>query len=298
MRILIAAVVSFFVLTACAPAPEPPAAPTPPPAPAAPTSAEVLAAVLAAQPEDVQARYMYRHPQETLEFFGIEPGMTVVEALPGGGWYSKILVPYLGAEGQLIGANYAMPMWPLFGLFSDERIEEFRTWTTDWPMEAGAWHGDMGASISAFEFGSMPESMAGTADAVLLVRALHNLARFESNGGYLTTALQDVYNILKPGGVVGVVQHEASTEMSAEWASGARGYLHRQFVIDSMTAAGFVYEDASEVNANPNDMPGADDFVWRLPPTLVTSRENPELRAQMEAIGESNRMTLRFRKPD
>lgn len=298
MRTLIAAVTCSLVLTACAPAPEPPAAPTPPPAPAAPTASEVLAAVLAAQPEDVQARYMYRHPQETLEFFGIEPGMTVVEALPGGGWYSRILVEYLGADGQLIGANYAQSMWPKFGIFNDERLEEFRTWTTDWPMEAGSWHGDTGASVAAFEFGSMPEAMAGTADAVLLVRALHNLARFEGDGGYLTAALQDVFNVLKPGGIVGVVQHEAPAEMSAEWASGARGYLHRQFVIDRMTAAGFEYVDASEINANPNDMPGADDFVWRLPPTLVTSRENPELRTQMEAIGESNRMTLRFRKPD
>lgn len=301
MRNLIVVVFCLLALTACAPAPEPPAAPTPAPtstsAPAAPTAAEVLATVLAAQPDEVQARYMHRHPQETLEFFGIEPGMTVVEALPGGGWYSRILVPYLGADGQLIGANYAQDMWPRFG-FSEERLAEFRTWLTDWPMEAGAWHGETGASIAAFEFGSMPEEMAGTADAVLLVRALHNLARFDADGGYLSAALQDVYDILKPGGVVGVVQHEAPADMPADWASGARGYLHRQLVIDRMTAAGFEFVEASDINANPNDMPGADDVVWRLPPSLATSRENPELRAQMEAIGESNRMTLRFRKPD
>lgn len=298
MRNLFAAIVAAQFLTACAPAPEPPAPPAAPVAPAAPAPApSALEVVLAAQPEDVQARYAFRHPQETLEFFGIEPGMTVVEALPGGGWYSKILVPYLGAEGQLIGANYPMDMWPRFG-FSEERIAAFRTWTTDWPLEAGAWHGEAGASIAAFEFGSMPESMAGTADAVLLIRALHNLARFDGDGGYLTTALQDVFMVLKPGGIVGVVQHEAPADMPADWASGARGYLHRQFVIDRFTAAGFEFVEASEINANPNDMPGADDIVWRLPPTLGTSSDNPELRAQMEAIGESNRMTLRFRKPD
>src|SRR5512134_710260 len=79
---------------------------------------ERLAAVLAAQPPEVQARYQWRHPRETLEFFGIAPGMTVVEALPGGGWYTKILLPYLGPQGSYIGADYAADMWPLFGFFS------------------------------------------------------------------------------------------------------------------------------------------------------------------------------------
>lgn len=279
-----------------APAPDPAPAEAPPaPAAAEPTG---LAAVLAAQPDEVKARYVYRHPEETLEFFGIQPGMTVVEALPGGGWYSKILVPYLGAEGRLIGANYAHSMWPLFGFFDQEFIDSMRTWTTDWPQQAEAWRGENGAAVDAFDFGSMPGELAGQADAVLLIRALHNLARFEGDGGYLTTALDEVYRVLKPGGIVGVVQHEARADMPDDWADGSHGYLKRQFVIDRMTEAGFEFVAASEVNQNPNDQPGPDDIVWRLPPSLATSREDPELRAQMEAIGESNRMTLLFRKPD
>jgi predicted methyltransferase len=292
MRIVIAAVFAI-ALTACGQEPPPPAAPE---AVMQQPEPSTLEAVLAAQPDDVQARYTHRHPQETLQFFGIEPGMTVVEALPGGGWYSKVLLPYLGADGRLVGANYPMDMWPRFG-FSEERIAAFRTWTTDWPMEAGAWHGEAGASVDAFEFGSMPESMAGTADAVLLIRALHNLARFEADGGYLTAALADAYSVLKPGGIVGVVQHEARADMPDEWSDGTRGYLKRQWVIDRMTEAGFEFVAASEINQNPNDRPGEGDVVWRLPPGLSTSREDPELRARMEAIGESNRMTLLFRKP-
>jgi predicted methyltransferase len=256
-----------------------------------------LTAVLAAQADEAKARYSHRHPQETLEFFGIEPGMTVVEALPGDGWYTKILLPYLGTDGRLVGANYAFSMWPKFGFFGKDFIDSMATWTTDWPQQAQEWRGENGASVTAFDFGSMPEELAGQADAVLLVRALHNLARFEGDGGYLTTALADVHRVLKPGGIVGVVQHEARSEMPDDWASGARGYLKRQFVIDQMTAAGFEFVSASGVNENPGDQPGADDIVWRLPPTLSTSREDAELRARMQAIGESHRMTLLFRKP-
>ncbi|MEM9170894.1 MAG: methyltransferase, partial [Pseudomonadota bacterium] len=102
-----------------------------------------LAAALAAQSPAAQARFEYRHPQETLEFFGVEPGMTVFEALPGGGWYTKILAPYLGPEGQVVGVDYALDMWPLFGDFaSEEFIESKKTWTTDFVAEAQDWRGD------------------------------------------------------------------------------------------------------------------------------------------------------------
>ena len=101
--------------------------------------ADALASVLAAQPEATQARYGARHPQETLTFFGIEPGMTVVEALPGGGWYSRILLGYLGPDGQLVGADYAQPMFPLFGFFSDEAIEKKKTWVETWTADASGW---------------------------------------------------------------------------------------------------------------------------------------------------------------
>ncbi|MBT8093001.1 MAG: methyltransferase, partial [Gammaproteobacteria bacterium] len=168
------AMFALLALCACQPATE--SAPEPaadmPAEPGASAAAEDrLAALLAAQPEEVQARYQYRHPQETLEFFGVAPGMTVVEGLPGRGWYSKILLPYLGADGKLIGASYAMDMWPNFAFANEEFLKTQETWVTDWPAGAEAWRGEDGASIAAFNFGAMPESMAGTADVVLLIRA-------------------------------------------------------------------------------------------------------------------------------
>jgi predicted methyltransferase len=270
-----------------------------PAAEASPESAsERLEAVLAGKPEEFKARYQYRHPQETLEFFGIEPGMTVVEALPGGGWYSQVLIPYLGEEGRLVGANYAQEMWPMFGFFEQEFIDSMETWATDWPQEARGWQGEDGADVDAFVLGSMPQSLEGQADAVLFIRALHNLARFEDEGGFLTTALNEAYRVLKPGGIAGVVQHEARPDMPDEWASGDNGYLKKEFVISRMTEAGFEFVEDSDLNQNPNDQPTEEEFVWRLPPTYMTSQDNPDLQAEMDAIGESNRMTLKFRKPE
>lgn len=263
---------------------------------AASEAGERLGAVLDAQPAKVQARYADRHPAETLDFFGAEPGMTVLEALPGGGWYTKILVDYLGPEGGLVGADYAESMWPLFGFFSDDFIAGKATWVADWTAEANAWV-EGGAPVSAFQFGSLPEAMEGSVDTVLLVRALHNLARFEGQGGYLTAALSDVHAALKSGGIVGVVQHEARPETSDDFADGSHGYLKKAFVIEAFEAAGFEFVAESAINENPNDQPGPEDVVWRLPPTLMGTQEGSEARAAMQAIGESNRMTLKFRKP-
>lgn len=254
-----------------------------------------LAGILAAQPEETQARYQYRNPQATLEYFGVEPGMTVVEALPGGGWYSKVLLPYLGQDGELIGVNYPLDLWPNFPFGTEEFVARMATWSTDWPNGAQEWRGDDGAEVSAFVFGSMPEQAAGTADAVLFIRALHNLARFSDKRDFLGEALGTAYSALKPGGIVGVVQHQAPESMTDEWANGSRGYLKKSFVIAQMEAAGFEYLGSTNINANPKDNPGADDIVWRLPPSLRV--EDDAQKAANLAIGESNRMTLKFRKP-
>lgn len=259
---------------------------------------ERLRAILDGMPEDVQARYQYRNPAETLEFFGIMPGMTVVEALPGGGWYSKILIPYLGSDGTLIGVDYSIDMLRLFGTMSEQRLMEKQSWADDWPAGAREWVSEDAASVEAFVFGNMPEDFAGSADAVLMIRALHNLNRFEPDGGYRTTALQDAYNVLKPGGVLGIVQHEAAEDMPDDWADGSNGYLKKADLIEEVQAAGFEFVGESAININPDDQPTTDDFVWRLPPTLGTSRDDDELRAEMLAIGESSRMTLKFVKPD
>jgi len=293
------ALLTVFLLLGCQQAAEPEAK-APASEPAAEQTAEpvTLADVLAAQPEATQARYAYRHPQETLEFFGIEPGMTVMEGLPGRGWYSKVLLPYLGEEGRLIGANYPYEMWPNFDFASEDFLKKQTTWVTDWPAGAEEWRGASGASVEAVLLGSLPEEMKGTADAVFFVRVLHNLARFESQGGYLSAALADAYAVLKPGGTFGVVQHHARDDMSDEFANGSHGYLKKGFVIAAAEAAGFEFVAESDINANPADQPSEDDIVWRLPPTLGTSADNPELKAELEAVGESNRMTLKFRKPE
>jgi predicted methyltransferase len=259
--------------------------------------AERLAKVLAEQPAEVQSRYEFRHPLETLEFFGIEPGMTVVEALPGGGWYSKILLSYLGKSGKLIGADYSLDMYPLFGFYSAEVLEGKKNWVDSWTTEAKTWGNEDSAAVSAFVLGSMPDQLKGTADAVLFVRALHNLKRFENQGGFLTTALRNAYDVLKPGGIVGVVQHWAPDGNSDDFANGSHGYLKKADVIRRLTDAGFEFVGESDVNVNPKDQPGEEDIVWRLPPSLATSKDNPELADKMRAIGESSRMTLKFRKP-
>jgi len=257
---------------------------------------ERLAAVLAAQPEGVQARYKHRHPLETLTFFGIEPGMTVVDTLPGGGWYSKILLSYLGEDGKVIGADYPVDVWSGIGYDSAEFLGKRKTWIADWTAEAKSWRGVHDAAIDAFVLSSLPDSMHGTADAVLFVRSLHNLAYPAADARYLVAAIQDSYDILKPGGIVGVVQHHARDSMPDAWANGENGYLKMGYVIEMMEAGGFEFVAESAVNANPKDMPTDEQYVWRLPPGY-DGADSPEKKAQVDAIGETNRMTLRFRKP-
>lgn len=257
-----------------------------------------LDAVLSAQPADVQARYEWRHPKETLEFFGVAPGMTVVDTLPGEVWYAGILADYLGPDGEVVGADYSPEMWKLFGGFvNEEFLARKATWANDWVAGSAKWAPAEGAKISAFAYGAVPERLKGKVDVLLLVRAMHHFNRFEDEGGWRTAALEDVMAVLKPGGIVGVVQHRAPEGNSDQWAEGDNGYLKQSQVIAAFDAAGFDFVGSSEVNANPADQPSESDVVWRLPPSLATSRNDPALRARMEAVGESDRMTLKFRKP-
>jgi len=189
-------------------------------------------------------------------------------------------------------------MWRLFGGFADEDfIEARQTWTETWTAEAEGWDVEGAAEVEAIQFGSVPEDMAGAADAVLFIRSLHHLNRFNDEGGWLDKALADTMTLLKPGGIVGVVQHRGPEENSDEWAEGDNGYLKQSQVIAAFEDAGFELVESSEINANPADQPTEDDVVWRLPPSFGTSGEDEELRAEMAAVGESDRMTLKFRKP-
>lgn len=286
-------IVLFLAIAACQEAPQEASDSAAPP-----PSKETLAAVLAAQPEETRARYEHRHPQETLEFFGVKPGMTVLEGLPGAGWYTKILLQYLGSEGTVIAADYPMEMWPNFAFGTEEFIAKRATWPADFLQNTAEWRGERGAQAKTFVFGSMPDDLAGSADVVFFPRVLHNLAYHDDKGGFLAMALQDAYTALKPGGVFGIVQHEAREDVPDDWADGSRGYLKKSFVIEQVEKAGFEYVAESDVNTNEKDQPAADDVVWRLPPSLRGSRDDPERRAAMEAIGESNRMTLKFIKPE
>jgi predicted methyltransferase len=273
----------------------------------------VLDATLAAQPDDIKARYDARNPAETLTYFGIAPGMTVVDVLPGAegkGWYTGILSQYLGSSdtpAKIVGVDYSLAMWPEFGGFADaEFLEEKKSWAADWvagaeARKAAGEFGEANVTYAATTLGGDNRAFSESADAALFMRAMHNLNRFEATGGYRTEALEDVYAMLKPGGIVGVVQHRAPADADEGWAVGSNGYVKQQTVIDAFTAAGFEFVGSSEINANPLDKPNgsadSEDMVWRLPPTLGTSRDNDELKAQMEAIGESDRMTLKFKKP-
>ncbi|MEM7329013.1 MAG: methyltransferase domain-containing protein [Pseudomonadota bacterium] len=261
------------------------------------TAEAKLAAILAAQPDEVQARYGARNPAETLAFFGIEPGMVVAEALPGGGWYSKILLPYLGEDGVLVGAHYPDELWPNFG-FGDEWVATRIEGTAKWPEEAAGWGVENGAKIKSVQLTKMPEAADGKLDAILFIRALHNLNRFTNDETpYMGDTLAEAYRVLKPGGIVGVVQHQAPDGNSDDWANGGAGYLKKAAVISAFEDAGFELVASSDLNANPNDVPNEEEFVWRLPPVLVGTEEDTPERAAVEAIGESNRMTLKFRKP-
>jgi predicted methyltransferase len=242
-----------------------------------------------------RARDEARHPEQTLEFFQVGPGMTVAEALPGAGWYTRILANYLGPKGTLYGINYPDRIWPLFPNASDEWIAKHKAATDEFPGMVKGFTSN-GIKTGSFTFNTVPPELAGTVDRVLMIRALHNLNRFEEQAGTRSQALAAVRSMLKDDGLVGVVQHRMPISDDASGTDGSRGYLTETEVIVMFEQAGFELVATSEINANPNDRPGPEDTVWRLPPSLSTSKNDPALREKMEAIGESDRMTLLFRK--
>lgn len=275
-----------------APAPETAASATA----AAPSEAGAkLDAVLEKQPEEAKARYTDRHPKEMLQLFGVQPGMTVVDTLAGPVFWTGILLDYLGPQGKVINADYSAEMWTKFGNFSPDPATK-KNWAADKTTELNGKRGPESAQVGAFAFGSVPDDMAGTVDVILLSRAMHHFMRQEDSK-YLTQALADMNKLLKPGGVIGIEQQRAPEAHSDASTKGDRGYVKQSAVIAAFEAAGFKLEEKSEINANPKDQPSETDVVWRLPPTLATSKDNPELQAQMKAIGETDRMTLKFRKP-
>ena len=239
---------------------------------------DALAAAVAAPtrtPANV-ARDKYRHPAETLAFFGVKPGDTVVELWPGAGWYTEILAPLAKAGG---GTLYAAAPW-------ERGLNTIRKWQDAKPDAYGA--------VKLAEFpatGAGPKVPDGSADVVLTFRNVHNW-RF---GGMDKTAeaFQQIYAMLKPGGVLGVVDHRLPEAMDSALEEKS-GYMKRSSIVAFAEAAGFKLAGESEVNANPRDTHNYEKGVWSLPPTLTNKDVD---REKYVAIGESDRMTLKFVKP-
>ena len=258
------------------------------------TETDTLNAVLASRSDEDKVRDDARQPLETLTFFQIKPGMTIAEALPGGGWYTRILANYLGQDGTLYGVNYPDSLWPMLSYASPEWIAERIAATQNFTAKVATFT-DNGITAQGFTFDTVPPEVEGTVDRVLLIRALHNLNRFQQKAGTRSQALAATHAMLKKDGLVGVVQHRAPATASKEWADGNKGYLNEVAVIAMFAEAGFALVAQSEINANPMDQPSGEDSVWRLSPSLRGSN-NDEQRDVMVAIGESDRMTLLFRK--
>lgn len=218
------------------------------------------------------ARDAWRHPYETLSFFGIKPTDTVVELAPGGGWFTEILAPYLRESGQLYAA--------------DAGSVRFKA-----KMESMGVYAKV--KITAFDAnkGVLDIAPAGSADAVLTFRNVHNWMGMGE--GKAQAVFDAAFKALKPGGVLGVEEHRLPASRTQDPKAG-NGYVQEAVVIKFAETAGFKLAGRSEVNANPKDTADHPDGVWTLPPTYALKDKD---RAKYQAIGESDRMTLKFVKP-
>jgi predicted methyltransferase len=230
-------------------------------------------------------RDKYRHPAETLAFFGIKPNMTVLEVGPGEGWYTELLAPSLAAKGKLIDTS-GDPNGPddSRGTFYAQRWQKILATSPEL-------YGKVQTVIVDGKAPSLASVPAGTLDAALLMREVHGMV----NGGTFGTWLAEIRKALKPGGILGIEEHRAKADADPI-ASSKQGYVPQQYVIDQVQAAGFKLAGKSEVNANPKDTKDYPEGVWALPPTLERGDKD---RDALKAIGESDRMTLKFTKaPD
>ena len=257
------------------------------PVPAVAQSSAALEQVLGHERRaDDRARDTWRHPAETLAFFQIEPGMTVVDYMPAGGWYTRVIVPYLGAQGSYIALNPELHP-ELTGYW-----DMYRGTAAKFPAEAREWVGEGHAKVIGANTDDDLAALAGTADRALIFREIHNMRRF----GWLHDSLVTMRRLLKDDGLLGVVQHRAKADAPVDYILGDNGYQREEDVIKLFEAYGFELVDKSEINANPADPANWEGGVWTLPPGYRGAPEGSARRAELDKVGESDRMTLLFRK--
>ncbi len=250
------------------------------PALAAVASVDDLGAVVAGpQRSDAnRARDQYRHPVETLTFFGLKPTMTVVEISPSAGWYTEILAPYLRDRGHYIAAG----SYP----GSEGEARAVAGFKAKLDADPAAYKN---VTVTGFGKDRYAIAPAGTADMVVTFRNIHNFYI----DGYAPAAFKAFYTALKPGGVLGIEEHRLPEAMPDAMQSSS-GYMKVSTVKALAAAAGFRFAGASDINANPKDTHDYPKGVWTLPPSYEEGQKD---RAKYAAIGESDRMTLKFVKP-
>ncbi len=233
--------------------------------------------------KDNMARDAYRNPKDTLSFFGLKPGMTVVEIWPGGGWYTEILAPAIGPKGTLYAAHF--PVDSEVGYFKKSRMR----------FEEKMKSHDAYKNVTLTNFVPMVDhaiAPAGSADMVLTFRNVHNWYMQKDEEG-VAESFKAFFAALKPGGVLGVVDHRLPEDRDAA-AEKRSGYVKESWVIALAEQAGFKLAEKSAINANSKDTANHPKGVWTLPPRLALGEED---KAKYLAIGESDRMTLKFIKP-
>jgi predicted methyltransferase len=235
-----------------------------------------------------KARDRYRHPKETLEFFGLRPEMTVVEIWPGGGWYTEILAPLLRDRGKLYVAQYGSePPFPYQQREMDTLAAKMRA--------APELYRSVTPTALNFFTNELEIAPQETADLVLTFRNVHNW--FQEGYGPPNTAelaFKAMFDALKPGGVLGIVDHRWPDPTTEDPAAG-NGYVSERRVVEYAENAGFELAGGSAVNNNPLDTHDYPEGVWTLPPDLALGERD---RDRYLAIGESDRFTLKFVKPE
>ncbi|ABC64349.1 class I SAM-dependent methyltransferase [Erythrobacter litoralis] len=250
---------------------------------APPTLEQVLAD---ARRDDDRARDRYRNPMQTLQFFQVEPTHTVVEYAPGGGWYTRVLAPYIMPRGQYIAVNGDSDARTYPDAEAEQRA---KAWGSNFKTTLGESMGIAPEAVTAFEIDEVPEEVKGTVDRILVIRSMHGLW----NSDEADSVLGSLREMLADDGMVGVVQHRAPAGASWSDVNPAQGYMRQSDVIKLYELHGFELVGTSEINANPRDPANWGGGVWTLPPVLRYGDRN---RARYEAVGESDRMTLLFRK--